>query len=417
VLAGRFAAPGGTLADICQAALAAPQPPVVRTCDLLLEGLATAVVHGRIAAAPALRAAVDVFMTNQASEEDWINWGRHAASAAFILWDYESWAELSGRQISRARESGALASLVLALNGHANVTTLRGDLDSAAALVAEQRAVKEVTGIRMASYGGRELAAYQGRPDDMAALDEEPIEPGDGYAMDVADLALAILNNGLCRYTDALSAARSVSPSSWFQPFAIVELVEAAARTGEVELAVEGLDKLTSMVVAGSDWAAAVEARCRALVSTGPAAERCYEESITCLARTPLRIELGRSQLLFGEWLRRDHRRAESREHLRRAYQLFSETGAAAFAERARSELQATGETVRRRDVTTQLDLTPQEEHIARLARDGRSNPEIGSELFISPRTVEWHLRKVFAKLNISSRSALRDALPPIRGS
>jgi DNA-binding CsgD family transcriptional regulator len=160
-----------------------------------------------------------------------------------------------------------------------------------------------------------------------------------------------------------------------------------------------------------------LEARGRALLSDGEQAAGCYAEAIACLSRTPVRIELGRAHLLYGEWLRRDHQRGAARDQLRRAYELFTSTGADAFAERTRAELLATGETVRRRVVTAHHGLTPQELHIARLARDGHSNPEIGAQLFISPRTVEWHLRKVYAKLDITSRSALRVALPTAQGN
>jgi DNA-binding CsgD family transcriptional regulator len=315
------------------------------------------------------------------------------------------------------RQSGALAPLVLALNAHTNVTTLRGELEQAAALVSEQYTVKEVTGIHMGSYGARLLAAYRGRPAELEALDEESAEPSDGYALESASLASAILNNGLCRYVAALAAAQAVGAESWYQQFALAEMVEAAQRTGHLDLAHDALMRLTSLVVPGSDWASGIEARCRALLSTGDDAEHFYAQAITCLGRTPLRMDLARAQLLYGEWLRREQRRAGAREQLRRAHEVFSDAGAEAFSERARVELQATGETVRRRDVTSPHDLTPQEEHIARLARDGRSNPEIGAELFLSPRTVEWHLRKVFAKLNITSRSGLRDKLPASQGS
>jgi DNA-binding CsgD family transcriptional regulator len=228
-----------------------------------------------------------------------------------------------------------------------------------------------------------------------------------------------VLNNGLRRYPEAVDAAGELNrpDSSFLQQQGLPELVEAAVRTGQLDIAHHAFSRLTELVVPESDWAVGVETRSRALLETGEDAERCYRQAIACLGRTPLRLDLARGHLLYGEWLRRDHRRAESRGHLRQAHDVFSEAGAEAFAERARLELQATGETVRRRDVTTQHDLTPQEEHIARLARDGRSNPEIGSELFISPRTVEWHLRKVFAKLGITSRNELRDKLPPAQGS
>jgi DNA-binding CsgD family transcriptional regulator len=194
--------------------------------------------------------------------------------------------------------------------------------------------------------------------------------------------------------------------------FVLPELVEAAARSGEAGLAADGLRRLSATTIEGSDWAAGLEARSRALVNDGRDAENCYVEAVERLGRTPLRPELARAHLLYGEWLRREHRRVDARHQLRTAYDLFALIGADAFAERARRELLATGEKVRKREVGTHDELTPQEEQIARLARDGRTNPEIGADLFISARTVEWHLRKVFTKLGITSRKGLHDALP-----
>ena len=231
--------------------------------------------------------------------------------------------------------------------------------------------------------------------------------------MEIDAWAIAVLNNGLGRYGDALTAARGIT---WQLPifgnFALSELIEAAVRTGEAALGNDALRQLSFETLAGSDWAAGIESRGRALVSSGDAAEDAYKESIGCLTRTPLRPELARSHLLYGEWLRRENRRVDAREHLRTAYEMLAAMGADAFAERARRELLATGEKVRKREVDTRAELTPQEEHIARLARDGRTNAEIGAELFISARTVEWHLRKVFLKLGISSRRDLHDTLP-----
>jgi ATP/maltotriose-dependent transcriptional regulator MalT len=353
-------------------------------------------------------------MTNRASEEDWIRWPRLATSAAYLLWDFTSWAELGARQIARARESGALTLLVLALSLQARVATLRGELDAATALVAEANSVKEVTGVQLAPYGSLLLVAYQGQPTALAALEDEPIGPADGYALESIALARAVMNNGLRHYPEALEAAANASRLSAFGQEALPELVEAAVRAGQPDLGRRALSRLSELVVPESDWALGVEARCRALLEQGEAAERCYRLAIECLDRTPLRLDTARARLLYGEWLRRESRRSDSRDQLRRAYETFRAAGAEAFAERARAELAATGETVRRRDVTTQHELTPQEEHIARLARDGRSNPEIGAELFISPRTVEWHLRKVFAKLGVTSRAGLRDALSPV---
>ena len=192
------------------------------------------------------------------------------------------------------------------------------------------------------------------------------------------------------------------------------ELIEAAVRAGRADLARQALDRLSAMTaIEGSDWAKGLEARSRALVSEGLEAEQCYAEAVERLGRTPLRPERARAHLLYGEWLRRENRRLDARHQLHAAYNLFTAIGADAFAERARRELLAAGEKVRKREVDTYSQLTPQEEHIVRLARDGRTNPEIAAELFISTRTVEWHLRKVFAKLGITSRRDLHNALPP----
>jgi DNA-binding CsgD family transcriptional regulator len=412
VLAGRFAAPGGDLVAVCEAARSAPRPPDVQACDLLLDGLTTMIIESRAAAAPVLRQAVDLFLSDQVSDDDWLQWGRSATTAAFSLWDVPGWSELSARQVARARERGALTSLVLSLNYHGFMTTCCGDFETATASVAEHDAVKEATGIRMAPYGAQLLAAYQGRPGPAAVTYDELVENGDGYALQITCLAAAIRGNGLGRHADAFAAAGEIAYEvSFLAPFALSELIEAAAETGDVEAAAEAVERLAALTVPGSDWAAGMAARGRALVDADGAADRLHRASIGCLARTPLRPELGRAHLLYGEWLRRADRRADARHHLRVAYQLFTEMGAEAFAERARRELAASGVGIRPRHVGTRSVLTAQEQHIARLARDGRTNSEIATELFISARTVEWHLHKVFTKLAITSRRGLRDAL------
>jgi DNA-binding CsgD family transcriptional regulator len=417
LLAGPYAATGGDLHSLSKAALAAPQATDPRPCDLLLDGLARLIAEGRAAAAPSLRLAVDLYVADQVSADDWIQWGRSATTAAYALWDIDTWAELSTRQVALTRESGALTPLVISLTFHAVMLTWCGELEAAEALVAEQDAVTEVTGIRMSSYGGQLLAAYRGRaadpPPQPSTSDRGSIYSGDGYSEQVARLATAILNNGLGRYADAYAAAREVAyEDSFLEPFAVSELIEAAVRIRSTAAANDALQRLLTLTVPGSDWAAGIEARARALLSSDDSAERWYEESIECLARTPLRPELARTRLLYGEWLRRERRRIDARQQLGLAYDLFATMGADGFAERARGELLATGEKVRRRQVDTRNQLTPQEEHIARLARDGRSNAEIGAELFISVRTVEWHLHKVFTKLGITSRKQLDETLP-----
>jgi DNA-binding CsgD family transcriptional regulator len=351
-----------------------------------------------------------MFRTDRVSADDWIQWGRSASTAAFALWDVDGWAELSTRQVARARASGALTSLVLSLNYHGFMTTTCGDLEAATSVVAEHDAVKEVTGVQMAAYGARLLAAYRGRP--AASIERELIDRGDGYAVQVAAFASAVLNNGLGRYADALAAAREVAYDlSFLAPFALSELVEAATRSNNPAAAEDAMQRLSAHTLESSDWAMGLTARSRALLGDGKEAEQSYDEAVERLGRTRLRPDLGRAHLLYGEWLRREGRRREAREHLQTAYDMFTAMGLDAFTDRARRELLATGEKVQKRRAGVPNELTPQEEHIARLARDGHTNAEIGAELFVSARTVEWHLRKVFSKLGLASRRELRDAL------
>ena len=260
----------------------------------------------------------------------------------------------------------------------------------------------------------------EGKEADASALISATIEQattrGQGLAVRVAQWAASVLYNGLARYDEAAAAARQVTANDvdpYPQMWALPELVEAASRVGEIELASEAFERLVEMTQpAGTDWALGTQARSRALLSDGESADRLYQDAIDRLGRTRLRPELARAHLLYGEWLRREGRRVDAREQLRTAYNLFIAIGMDAFAERARGELMATGEKVRKRSPDTRDELTPQEEQIARLARDGLTNPEIAAQLFISAKTVEWHLRKVFTKLGISSRRQLRTALP-----
>jgi ATP/maltotriose-dependent transcriptional regulator MalT len=293
-----------------------------------------------------------------------------------------------------------------------------GDFEKATALGAEELAVKEVTGARKGSYGALLLAAYEGQPADarrlIAANASDAIDRGEGLGLQHANWAAAVLDNGLGNYADAWPAAEQAAEEK-FAPFitpcALSELIEAAARSGQTERAVDAMRRLSATTVEGSDWASGLAARSQALLSQGQAAEGCYIEAVERLGRTQLRPDLARAHLLYGEWLRREGRRVDARQQLRSAHDLFAAMGAEAFTERARRELVATGEKVRKRQVDTQTELTPQEEHIARLARDGRTNPEIAAELFLSARTVEWHLHKIFTKLEITSRKGLHDTL------
>ncbi len=420
LVAGPLAEPGGTLHDVSAAArLAPPASGGPEFGDRLLDGLATMMLEGPADAEPSLRQAVDAFAGGEMTEEHWLHWGALASNAALALWDIDCWNRVSARHVDLARSSGALAPLAVALNVRRVVAIWCGDFDTATLLGVEEQVVKEVTGTRRASYGHLFLLAYQGQPEEalphITATADEALARGEGLGHQIADRATALLHTGLGRYAEALAAAEraahgDLGPFTWQ---ALPDLVEAATRAGKPDVASDALQRLqAATAVTGSDWAGGLEARSRALLGEGEAAGQAYAEAVERLGRTPLRPELARAQLLYGEWLRRAGRRVDGREQLRAAFDAFASMGAEGFAERARRELLATGEKVRKRQPDTLNDLTPQEEHIARLARDGRTNPEIAAELFISTRTVEWHLRKVFGKLGISSRKELRTALP-----
>jgi DNA-binding CsgD family transcriptional regulator len=286
--------------------------------------------------------------------------------------------------------------------------------------VAEADGVIDATGARVAPYGSLVLAGFQGREASASELIDATIDEftagGQGTAVQYAHWARSVLLNGLGRYEEALAAAQNASddtPELFVSVWAAIELLEAATRCDQPEVARNALERVVAATaIAPVDWALGIEARSRALLSEGNIADGLYREGIERLRRTRLRPELARAHLLYGEWLRRENRRVDAREQLRAAHDLFNVIGMEAFGERARSELVATGEKVRKRTVETRDELTPQEQQIARLARDGLSNPEIGARLFLSPRTVEWHLRKVFSKLGIRSRRELSAALP-----
>jgi DNA-binding CsgD family transcriptional regulator len=338
-----------------------------------------------------------------------------------VGWDDETWHAINARQVRLARDAGALARLPIDLTASAILVAWRGDFARAAELIAEIDAVTEATETRIAPYGAMLLAALRGEETEARALIEATIEDatagGQGIGVQYAEWAAAILFNGLGRYEQALTAAHRATeetPELFLSAWALPELIEATCRSGKAQLGAVALERLAeAAAAAGTDWVLGVEARSRALLSERDAAEGAYREAIDRLSRTRMRPELARAHLLYGEWLRRQNRRVDARDQLRTAHDMLAAIGMEAFAERARRELRATGERVQRRQDDTRHELTPQEAHIARLARDGRTNLEIGSALYISARTVEWHLRKVFTKLGISSRRALRDALAP----
>jgi DNA-binding CsgD family transcriptional regulator/tetratricopeptide (TPR) repeat protein len=409
---------GGDLEEVSRAARAMPiSPHPARPADLLLDGLAALVTDGPAAAAPALRQATSAFTDADIPAEKAFRLGRAARIIYQALWEGEGW-RLTMRQVQLARDVGALDQLPFLLVVLAVADVARGDFAAAASLIAETDAVCEATGSHIAPYGAMVLAASVGRqaeaaPLIRAVLEQAPAQ-GEGAAVTWAHWAAAVLYNGLGQYADALAAAqqagghRLVHISMWALP----ELVEAAVRTGNTGLAGEALDQLSGWTQAGrTDWGLGVEARCRALLSDGEAADRLYREAVVRLGRTGMRPDLARARLLYGEWLRRQRRRTDAREQLRAACQMLEAIGMDAFAGRARRELRAAGVIARGRAVSVQAELTAQEAQIARLAADGLSNPEIGTRLFLSPRTVQYHLGKVFTKLDITSRTQLSRAL------
>jgi ATP/maltotriose-dependent transcriptional regulator MalT len=379
--------------------------------------------EGYAAAAPTLTRALELVLapkvgTNQVDRSPWLAGSRPSILVAIELWDAESLHLLADRQAQVARNTGALVQLRVALNSVAAIHVLAGELATAALMLEEDRLIAEATGNVAIAYSDMMLAVWRGREAQASELVEAAVREatarGLGRFVNFATYASSVLYNGLGRHDAARDAARRAFEGDQVgrDPLLLPELAEAASRTGDVELLRAGLERLSERTrVTPTEWALGIEARVRALLSEGDVADRLYRESIERLDRTRVRVELARAHLLYGEWLRREGRRTDARQQLRTAHDMLDTMGIEAFAERARRELLATGETVRKRAPETRDELTAQEAQIARLARDGLSNPEIGSRLFISRRTVEYHLHKVFAKLDISSRNQLHRAL------
>ncbi|WP_328475395.1 AAA family ATPase [Actinoplanes sp. NBC_00393] len=405
------------LLAVCRAVRAlAPPSGAARPVDLLLDGLVLLQTEGRAAAAPVLLRAGRAIADGAMAVEDTLRWAWLATAASNAVWDNESTDTIARRTVQIVRDAGALAQLPVALAALGTASASNGDLAGAAALVAEADSVAAATGSRIAPYAALRLLALQGSETEAWALITGTIEYAAAEGQQLAAInaywAEAVLHNGFGRFAEAGIAAGQATANT-FEPFvsmwALPELVEAAARSDQGELARAAVNRLAETTrPCGTEWALGVEARSRALVSAGGAADDLYREGIERLGRTGMVPELARAHLLYGEWLRSERRRRDARAQLRAAHDMLTAIGMQAFAERARRELIATGENVRRHTEEAGDQLTPQEEQIARLARDGLSNPQIGAQLFLSPRTVEWHLRKVFAKLGISSRRELR---------
>jgi len=423
--AGRLALGAGTR-EVAEAANAAPRPPQpARAPDLLLDGLALLITGGHAAGAPLLKQAVTRFRSADLTREEGLRWLWLACHAAVLVWDYESWDVLSARLITLARDAGALTALPLALGSRAQLHLFGGDFALANSLVAEMESVTKATGSSSVPYTAVALAAFRGREteafEQLEARTKDVQRRGEGKGLGFIQWATALMCNGLGRYQEALAAAQDAAEDSyahWFFSWAMAERIEAATRSGMPERAGDTLARLSEVARAsGSDWALGIEARTRALVSEGENAETFYRKAISRLGRTRLPMELGRAHLLYGEWLRRERRIRDGRDQLRSAYHIFTSIGAGAFAERARVELRACGGHAPRCAAETPDILTAQEAQIARLAAEGATNSQIAAQLFISPATVAYHLRKVFTKLSISSRSQLARTLPAPPGA
>jgi DNA-binding CsgD family transcriptional regulator/tetratricopeptide (TPR) repeat protein len=415
VLAGGFADGSGVL-EVARAVLAAPRPARYRPGDLLLDSRAVLHIDGYSAAVPLAKEALAAFRTEDTSGVRDQPWLWLAAVTAADLWDDESWAILTARHVRVARDVGDLSVLPLILNSLVYVHLFSGDRVAAASLVAEIQAIEEATGVALAPYGALALAAWRGDEATAAPLIEtsmaDVVTRGEDSGVMVTHWAQSLLLNGLGRYQDAVPPARSATEhpiESAVVYWALSELIESAVRSGQPELAAGAYQRLSATARAcGTEWALGVQARAGAQLASGRTAEVLYGQAIEHLGRTRIKMELARSHLLYGEWLRRENRRRDARRQLRTAHDMLTASGADAFADRARRELAAAGESVAERATRASDSLTVQEAHIARLAGGGLTNAEIGAQLFLSPHTVEWHLRKVFTKLGITSRKQLR---------
>ena len=402
------------------ATAAAREAPRARTpgaLDLLLDGLVAVLSDSYSAAVPILREAQRAF--GVASQTEQLRWMWGGTVSSLLLWDDEGWERLANRHLELVRATGALGDLPIALSHRGQLHVFAGELALAASLHEDIEEATELTGSPLAPYHGAARVALSGREAEARQFIEtaraEVTERGEGAGLSFMDWAECLLNNGLGRYAEALAAARRVIDRAELVPvnWAMPELIEAAVRAGRPDLAAETDRRLADQSRAsGTDWALGIAARAHALLVDDKHADELYADAIERLGRTRVAVDLARAHLLYGEWLRRQRRRTDARRELRMAHDMFSGFGAEAFAERARVELEATGEKARKRTVDTIDQLTPQESQVARLATQGHTNREIAAQLFISPSTVEYHLRKAFRKLGVKSRIQLADRLP-----
>jgi len=414
IFAGPLAGPGASSPEVARAARAAPPAPgKPRGLDLLLDGLVALLTDTYAAAAPILRETQRALGDGMSPTEQ-LRWMWGGTISAMLVWDDGAWERLADRHLQLVRETGALGDSEIALGHRGQMHVFAGQLAQAASLHEAIEEVSELTGSPLAPYHGLGMVAMLGREADARSFIEtaraDVTERGEGAGLEFIAWAEAVLYNGLGRYEEALAASRRVLdqgelvPVNWSMP----ELIEAAVRTGAGELAAETDRSLAERTRAsGTEWALGIAARSHALLLDGTAAEERYREAIERLAGTRVAVELARAHLLYGEWLRRALRRVDARKELRTAHEMFTDFGMQAFSERARVELEATGEHARKRTVDTLGDLTPQEAQISRLVAEGHTNREIASQMFLSPSTVEYHLRKVFRKLGVTSRTQL----------
>ncbi len=415
LFAGRLAVDASAQV-VARAARAAPRSDEpVRASGLLLEGLVLLITDGYKSGTSLLKRAMSAFRADDVGVEERLRWSWLAGGAAGLIWDHETWDVLTAREEQLARDVGALTVLPITLSSRAGLYLFAGDVAEAAFLVDQVQVVTDASDNQRLPNAALAVAAFRGEEHEARRLNEatakDSLARGEGLALAVALWATAVLCNGLGQYEEAFRAAMEAlkDPNDlWYSGWARVELVEAASRTGKSEQAKPALEHLVeSTDESGTDWALAVQARCRALLSDTEEAETLYREAIERLLPTRLRLDLARTRLLYGEWLRRQRRRRDARDQLRRAHDLFLEFGMSGFAGRAAAELLATGERVRKRTVDTRGDLTPQEAQISALAAQGATNQEIAGQMFISPSTVEYHLHKAFRKLGVRSRTEL----------